>query len=736
METEIDRISLERSEATRQFTDALLRNIDMMAMQFANQSTVGAGLAQKDVSKLYEAAIEFGPGLQQKFPSSYAVKDIFVYSLQGGTIQVPLPSSSSTPSTYKLDVADLQTILGEGSKEDRWVVKTRPGSTGKEGSNEGAMLEFIRPLPILGTSVDGALVVVIDPKELFQSPFLHREGEKLWVQLPDGQTAYDTRFGTTVSKHDLDKVVQPYMNGKLSFQVKLQDGRYNMQVIDSMIPHWKYMLVYPVSRPFGIGEWIVVLLLLVIAVAASHKAVRIFKQISSSMSKLREILAQRGKFDDPARDEFAYLLHEVNGLVERTEQLSELFQQSEVQKKQIFIQELLTEASVYSEERMANLRHYGIAVTNHGYFVVVFRIDDYFQFIGTYSKADQKLLRYFIAKIAEEQLAAQFVSFHADVKEREVIVIANLIENMPIASARNLLLQEVNSICQYIHSYLDLTVSLGIGDLHTDIGCITESFHQALEALEFRVYKGTKALTPIWHVKKNHHQTLILLYNERKEMEQEWVVAINSNNRAMIATCLKKIEHTIKNLDSCPLSLIHHTLWEFVLMMLYHTEASGQERQIELEKLQKELYRFETLEEIMLWMEAAADQWLTRRNEAATNVNWTAVDHMLEYIQANHDKDISLNGMADQLNLDASYLSRLFKQGVGMNFIDYLVSMRIRRAKMLLLTTDHSIQTIGAMVGYHNVTSFNRAFKKEANMTPGQFRANHDPKLLDAKEIY
>ncbi|TVY05374.1 helix-turn-helix domain-containing protein [Paenibacillus cremeus] len=737
-EAEIDRTSYESSEATRLFTDALLRNIDTMTVRLANQSSFGAGLAEKNASKLYEAAVDFGSSLQQSqsFPSSYALRGLFIYSLQGGTIQVPLVPYTNNPLNYKLDTAELQTLLQGENKEDHWFVRRRGDGTGDEEIRAGGtLLELVRPIPLVGTSVEGALVVVLDPEALFQSPFAHHEEQLLWILLPGGQYAYDSRYGTRIAKKDLDQVQRMIRKGTASFQADLEESHFSIRVIDSSMTGWKYVYASPAARSLTLEQTLLILMVLLAAAGSSVKVMLISRQIYRSLSTLRGILAKR---DEPSErdDEFSYLIGEVNGLLQRTEQLSVLLKQSELQKKQIFIRDLLSEASVYTEERLTQLQEYGITITAYGYLVIVFRIDDYLQFVSQYSKADQKLFRYFIAKMAEEQLCNHFQAIHADVMEREVIIIANLLQKLPVASARSLTLQDVNAVCQQIHNYLQLTVSVGVGDIHTDIGLISESYQQALQALEFRIYKGAKAIIPVWHVKKIHHQMLILLYNERREVEQEWITAIKNNNRSLMTNCLKKLDQAFKSLDGCPLSLIHHTLWELILIMLYHKEASGQERLPQLEQYQDELQRFETLEEMMFWMESISEKWMSRRQGDTDPASWSTIDHVLDYIQVNHDKEISLNGIAEQLRLDASYLSRLFKQAVGMNFIDYLVSMRIKRAKMLLLTTEHSIQTIGTMVGYYNVASFSRAFKKEENLSPGQFRALHQPKQLDVNEIY
>lgn len=94
------------------------------------------------------------------------------------------------------------------------------------------------------------------------------------------------------------------------------------------------------------------------------------------------------------------------------------------------------------------------------------------------------------------------------------------------------------------------------------------------------------------------------------------------------------------------------------------------------------------------------------------------------YIEENYtDPDLSLNLLAGQCKTTTSYLSRLFKESFGINFVDYLNQYRIEKAKELLLTTDKSVKDIAFTSGFNSQQNFIRVFKKHAGVTPGQFKS-------------
>lgn len=98
---------------------------------------------------------------------------------------------------------------------------------------------------------------------------------------------------------------------------------------------------------------------------------------------------------------------------------------------------------------------------------------------------------------------------------------------------------------------------------------------------------------------------------------------------------------------------------------------------------------------------------------------------ILNYIDINFQKDIDLKKASQMVNLSYYHFSRHFKKVIGQSFTEYLNFIRVLEAKKLLLTSDLNISEIAYQVGYSNVSSFNRAFKKINGITPGEFeRAN------------
>ncbi|MDF2661042.1 MAG: hypothetical protein K0Q94_3833 [Paenibacillus sp.] len=98
---------------------------------------------------------------------------------------------------------------------------------------------------------------------------------------------------------------------------------------------------------------------------------------------------------------------------------------------------------------------------------------------------------------------------------------------------------------------------------------------------------------------------------------------------------------------------------------------------------------------------------------------------LIDYMNRHYQEDISLESVAERLGMSAGYISKLFKDQTGMNFSEYLNDLRMQKAKELLQSSECKIQEVAERVGYNNVNSFIRMFKKTTGFPPGEFRRLH-----------
>lgn len=94
------------------------------------------------------------------------------------------------------------------------------------------------------------------------------------------------------------------------------------------------------------------------------------------------------------------------------------------------------------------------------------------------------------------------------------------------------------------------------------------------------------------------------------------------------------------------------------------------------------------------------------------------------FIQSNYMRDISLEDVAEYLDLHPNYVCSLLKKETDQTFVQYLRSIRIEKGKVLLRELPHlPLEQVANAIGYKSQAHFYKVFKQESGVTPGDYRA-------------
>lgn len=92
------------------------------------------------------------------------------------------------------------------------------------------------------------------------------------------------------------------------------------------------------------------------------------------------------------------------------------------------------------------------------------------------------------------------------------------------------------------------------------------------------------------------------------------------------------------------------------------------------------------------------------------------------YIQENFQRDINRDGIAKRFNISPNHLSRLFRQQGHMTLADYIIWVRIDRAKFMLKRYDLRLPDVATRCGFKDINYFYRVFKERTGVTPSQYK--------------
>lgn len=98
------------------------------------------------------------------------------------------------------------------------------------------------------------------------------------------------------------------------------------------------------------------------------------------------------------------------------------------------------------------------------------------------------------------------------------------------------------------------------------------------------------------------------------------------------------------------------------------------------------------------------------------------IDQVLQYVEENYNTALSTRDIAGRFFMNTSYFSKLFHGQMGCTFSNYLINVRVEKAKMMLTQTNMKLYDIAEAVGYTNVQYFSTIFKEKEGLTPSAFR--------------
>lgn len=262
-----------------------------------------------------------------------------------------------------------------------------------------------------------------------------------------------------------------------------------------------------------------------------------------------------------------------------------------------------------------------------------------------------------------------------------------------------------------------IDTAIGIGSVHTGFDNFCKSYSEANMALKRALKTG--GVVHYNRIKTDH----VTPANAEYPMDLETLIVeqvkLGKADEAKEAAC-EFISQVINNNDN--IEAIKESLNELITVLKRTVVMSGAKlNQYCNSSMLTELGTLKEIEEIAVWSKRCIFN-LIEHIESRDNIKSELIGRVIDYINKNFSNEITLNQIADEVRLSPQYLSRIFKENYGVNFIDYITKKRIEQAEELLLNSSKSIKEISNLVGYVDANYFSRIFKKDTGCSPRQFR--------------
>lgn len=290
--------------------------------------------------------------------------------------------------------------------------------------------------------------------------------------------------------------------------------------------------------------------------------------------------------------------------------------------------------------------------------------------------------------------------------------------------------KDFNERVLFVKNEYGINISMGISRKCSSIySQAKKCFYEAVEALELRFYFKNNNIISFSNEKQIKKTNVFInsIYEEvlnKCICQQDTIGAVNSMNE-ILAKFLEKDYPEQNELKNNVIRIFLKIIKEVEIFMTnesYHEITTNIISTINLSEDIDELKQSCNL--IVVKIISVFERWKSNKNKIF-------FDKCVKYIESNYMEDISLEDISEKFHFNPSYFSTMFKERLGMNFVKYLLKLRIKKACELLLEGDRKIYEVSALVGYKDSKYFNRVFKNEMNICPDEYRRLNSSSKLE-----
>lgn len=327
-----------------------------------------------------------------------------------------------------------------------------------------------------------------------------------------------------------------------------------------------------------------------------------------------------------------------------------------------------------------------------------------------YEKAKTRIREIAEPLLADARLPHQFLEL---AKTRELILISYSIADMPKAERilKSIVMRKAELFCQGDAAYGWITFE-GLSRLKDSVDILRRH-------MDWNIVRGHDAI--ISYPEVLQIKTTPLPYPI--EMEKRLKNAICEINYDKAREILKQFLDYLQS-DAYKPTEIKETMVRYLWALLNILKEIDYEiykhidQQILLEHIMKALSWEELKDAVVTFASSLSD----KKDAKALSLQ---VRRAMNYIHEFYDQGITLEEIAEKLNLTPEYLGSQFHREAGENFNSYIRNFRIQKAKELLISTDMKLFEIASAVGYADPKYFSKVFKEINGQLPAAYRKIH-----------
>ncbi|MFD0692548.1 helix-turn-helix domain-containing protein [Paenibacillus sp. GCM10027628] len=391
--------------------------------------------------------------------------------------------------------------------------------------------------------------------------------------------------------------------------------------------------------------------------------------------------------------------------------------------RQDFLRNMFVGRESYHQAALQEkLRYFGSKINiQHPSLLLMVKIDRFAEHLEQYQ--DQfKLLRYAVMNIGTEVSAPAFQAEAVDMGDDHILLLLTA-QDADFEWNQEIFMEMLHQMQTSIATYIKLSVSITVSPLQAQAGPCIHLYKQLLEASQHRMFRGHGCI--IWSEEIMSYRSKEYKFPAQKE--KQLVDSLMTGDTAEAGAIYSEI---VQETAEYPYSVIQLAVSHLTLTVnnVLHTvnKNNAITGYLYLDSTMVSLNQVETIEEINVQFYRLFDQLHKKLDEKRNMKHVELIKRMNDIIERDYaNQNLSLNSIADELDMSPIYISRLYKQHTLVALTDVIHDVRMNKSKELLLHSSLSVAEIAEKTGFTSDSYFYRKFKKHNGITPNDFRRQY-----------
>ena len=587
------------------------------------------------------------------------------------------------------------------------------------------VITFIFPLNTLMIDYDGAIVVNVNERELYN--YMNEsniENESYIFIINSDGTVISHEDKSLISKNISNK---PYIKGILDskettgYFLDSSDNRKSMLTYyKSEFNKWVYVGLTPIDNLLDkTGALLnrIAIVLLGLMFAGVILSYLLSRSMYNPVKKLMLDIQKRKGIDFKGTgNEMAVLSKVFETLARQEDALSNALEKNKRELQDKYLTDLLK--GTMDQPLTADIIHSGINFKFDYFICAIIGIDRYDIFSEKYSTDQQYYMKMMILKACEEITDSAFNVCGVLYEKNKIAIVINSESYSPENTDEQLYF-DLLSLQKEVAKVMNNTITIGVSNCYTELNSLGTSFSEAQEALSNRIIKSSGSIIFYKSIADSEAR-----YFYPYQIETHILNYLKLGSKQEVFDSIDDLINMIRsyngispdNIIQIFIQLIGNTVKYLVEQNINVSNIFGNDYNI-----YQKLASKETLNDIKVWLTGFYSGVL---QYMSSNIDSTRphADKVMDYIHDNFRANIDTTSIATNNKLGYSSIGRIVKGKTGKNVLEYINGLRIEEAKRLLRQTNMNVADIAINVGYNNDQSFSRFFRKFEGITPGEFR--------------